>query len=390
MYLLVVCLLLSVYLLGILSGRIKESRTRDLILFVLIVSALITRLNIGSDQPSYQFAFQYMFDDPEGSYWYWYKRNPGFYGMNLILIRFIHSYRWYVLAVNLITLGICTYVVLRSSKSILMSILLFMGMGYLEVYYASGIRQMIAMSLFLLAYDRFLRKDRILLYEFICLLALTFHETVLPALVLPLLKPLIRFMREKPAKILLCGTCISVLLAFIMSVIIPRVIPMLGLDWQFWNIVGYLTDVNPSILGIGMECVFGLGVFSIYMAADKDNLDDFTVFSVAAFLFSVFLYIAFCGFSLMSRVADTLQIFVIILFPNLLASVPDIKKRTISLCGAMILNVFLLFMDLKADLPRINRELGTEYTIMNYPYVSVFDAASCEEVFSHYYYYGKE
>ncbi|MBR2726678.1 MAG: EpsG family protein [Solobacterium sp.] len=373
-----------------MSGRIKESRTRDLILFVLIVSALITRLNIGSDQPSYQFAFQYMFDDPEGSYWYWYKRNPGFYGMNLILIRFIHSYRWYVLAVNLITLGICTYVVLRSSKSILMSILLFMGMGYLEVYYASGIRQMIAMSLFLLAYDRFLRKDRILLYEFICLLALTFHETVLPALVLPLLKPLIRFMREKPAKILLCGTCISVLLAFIMSVIIPRVIPMLGLDWQFWNIVGYLTDVNPSILGIGMECVFGLGVFSIYMAADKDNLDDFTVFSVAAFLFSVFLYIAFCGFSLMSRVADTLQIFVIILFPNLLASVPDIKKRTISLCGAMILNVFLLFMDLKADLPRINRELGTEYTIMNYPYVSVFDAASCEEVFSHYYYYGKE
>ena len=86
MYLLIVCLLLSAYLLSITSGRIKESRTRDLILFLLIVSALITRLNIGSDQPSYQFAFQYMFDDPEGSYWYWYKRNPGFYGMNLILV----------------------------------------------------------------------------------------------------------------------------------------------------------------------------------------------------------------------------------------------------------------------------------------------------------------
>ena len=387
MYLLAACLLLSVYLLGIISGRIRENRTRDLLLFSAIVFALITRLNIGSDQPSYQFAFQYMFDDPEGSYWYWYKRNPGFYGMNLILIRFIHSYRWYVLAVNLISLGLCTYVIVRSSRNILMSVLLFMGLGYLEVYYASGVRQMIAMSLFLFAYDRFLRKNRLLMYELCCLAALTIHETVLPALVLPLLRPAADQLKKRPMRFLVGGTCISAVLALAAYVFIPRLIPLLGLDWQYWNIVGYLTDVNPSILGIGMECVFAAGIFGVYMLADKEKLDDFTAFSVGVFLFSVFLYIAFCGFSLMSRVSDTLQIYVIILLPNLLAAVAERRKKIVCALGAMLLNVFLLCMDLKANLPRINRELGTEYTFITYPYVSLLDAEGCEEVFSHYYYY---
>ncbi len=387
MYLLITCLLLSLYLLAVLSEKVKQNSAVETILFCLIVFALLTRLNIGSDQPSYQFAFQYMFDDPEGSYWYWYKRNPGFYGMNLILTMFIQKYRWYVLAVNIITLGLCVYTILKNSRNVLMSLLLFIGMGYLEVYYASGIRQMIAISLLLFAYYQFLKKDRVLQYEFVCLIALTVHETVLPAFFLPLLRPLVKKFRENPFKVCLYGLGVSVPLALLITVVMPRVVSLLGLDWQYFNIIDYLTNINPSILGIGMECVFGIGILLLYLACDRDQLDDFTVFSVIAFLSSVFLYIVFCGFSLMSRVTDTLQIMVIILVPNLLAAIPDMKKRFLGACAVMLLNVFLLFMDLKAGIPRVNRECGTEYTVMTYPYVSLFDANGCEEILQHYYYY---
>ena len=387
MYLLATCGVLSVYLLAVLMGKVRRNSKAELLLFFLIVFALITRLSLGSDQPSYQFAFQYMFDDPEGSYWYWYKRNPGFYGMNLILTQFIRDYRWYAAAVNFICLGLCSYTILKNSRNILFSALLFIGMGYLEVYYARGIRQMLAMSLYLFAYYQFLRKDRYLLYELFCILALGFHETVLPVLFLPLLKPAVKAFRQKPVRFCSLCLCICVPVALLVTLVMPRIIPLLGLDWQYWHIISYLTNVDPSVLGIGMECVFGAGILIVYLLSERENVDDFTVFSVVVFLFSVFLYLAFCVFSLLSRVTDTMQIIVLVLLPNLLESIVDKRKQAMCFCAAALLNAFLLFMDLRAGIPRINDECGTSYTVLTYPYISVLDEQGCEELLSHYYYY---
>ena len=137
------------------------------------------------------------------------------------------------------------------------------------------------------------------------------------------------------------------------------------------HVIDYLRDQRFSILGIGMETVFLLGFVIIYYCADKSGFCDFTLFSALVFLFSVFFYYSFACYDLMSRVSDFIQIIILVLIPELVAAIPDFRRKCLCFLGVFVLNGILLYADISASLRRISNMYGKEYTLESYPYILV-------------------
>ena len=78
-------------------------------------------------------------------------------------------------------------------------------------------------------------------------------------------------------------------------------------------------------------------------------------------------------YDLISRVTDFLQIIQLILIPALIEAIPDAKKKMLSFIAVFLLNGFLLYVDCTANLKRISDQFNHEYTLTEYPYVTVFE-----------------
>ena len=374
MYIFCVYLALAAF---ILYELVTEKRYRKLEIGIFIVLVLFfgIRFNLGRDFSGYYTVWNRFFVHQDDLLQYASMRNPGFYYPMYVSMQLFTEYRWFMLLVNIITLGLCSYTIYKNSKNILISLLIFIGSGVLEVYYASGIRQMLSMSVFFFAFYSFLPKKKILWYELFCLLAFSIHETAAPTFFLPILYLFVPKFEQKPVKTTIICFGISVLLAICVGVVIPYYMNHIPFDdyyWMYSNVISYFQEANPSIIGIGMELVFAAVILFLYFNV-KDKTTEFTRFQVLTVLFSVCLYMIFAAFNLMSRVSDYLQITMIILIPELLMAMEKKQTKIWSFCGIALLNLFLLFMDLRTNIPAIAEEFREDYTMVNYPYYSIFD-----------------
>lgn len=385
MYVIAIYLSLAVYLL-IKHWKGYPSNTKaDKIIYLCIALFFIFRFNLGRDFGGYCGSFIYWKDHPSELLTYASIRNPGFSLLMYVGVHLFSDYRWFMLLVNFINLGICSFVIFRHSKNILFSLMIFMASGLLEVYYSSGIRQMLAMSIFLLAFYEFLPKKRIVAYEALTLVACSFHETVLPALFIPLLYKMLPIFQKSEKKFLVILSSASIVMALILVVILPLTLPHLNLTFHYAPIINYLSNVNVSYMGIGMEVVFLVGILILRNWNIQNEREDFESFEELTFIISVYIYIALCGFSLMSRISDSMQVIMVILLPRLVNQLETYKrKQKLSFLGIVILNLFLLYSDYSANIPSIASDWQKDYTIINYPYICIFDGDTVDQMIERY------
>ena len=350
--------------------RGKSNTKTDYVLFWILLVLFAARFNMGTDQDTYYYLFHWIETPVKGAFENGFQRNLLFSILIYWSKVFLKEYRWFVLLVNLICCGLMAAVVQKKSRNILLSMLLFIGSGYMVVYYSSGIRQMIAMCLYLFGFYEFLPKKQYLRYEIFAIAAVLFHETALPALIIPLLYRLVPIFQKKPGKLIGIGLGIAIGLTVIFTTVLPPLVQSIaGTPWApFMHILKYLLAPSFSFMGIAMEAVFGAGILILYHFMDSHE-NEFLQFEVLVFLFSVFIYFCFSGYSLMSRVSDFLQFIILILLPEMLSGISSRKKSAVTLMGLILLNGFLLFEDLHTNIPKMLEGM----TLADYQYFTVFE-----------------
>lgn len=372
----------ALYLSAIFFGciaAIKDNRTTKKIswfIFIAIILILMFRFSIGSDINTYMYIFERVSNPIRDAFLYHSQRNILFNTWMWICKSLFGSYQNFALLTNLLILSLCGITIKKYSKNILFSLAIFIGTGILEVYYSSGIRQMIAMSIFIFSYYQYLRVGRIKTYLIICIIASMFHEIALISLFLPILLKYTSQIRKNEFKSLLSISIISCTCFFVMTFVMPAVAAVIGFDSVLTHVLIYFTETSFSVAGLGLRIVlFGI-VFSIYKMIENSKIDDFTYFQIVTCFISMCLYICFANFSLMARVSDFIEIIMIILIPNLIFLLSSNLKKIISLIAVFSLNGFLLFSDLKFKFDAMN-----EYEKMNfieYPYFTIWDAKNIE------------
>ena len=363
------------------TERIRNTKAERIIYAALVVFFVI-RFSLGPDSGIYAQLFNRTVHPFQEAFTSHMSRNLLYTLLSFSAKKLFGEYRWLVFLQNVLILGGCSYVIFKYSKHKLLSLLLFIGGGMLEVFYGSGVRQGLAMTIFLVSFYQFLPKKQYLFYMLGCLAAFGFQEIALIALFVPFVYHFLGLFHKKPVKFIIVTTVIS-LLFFLVIRYFARdfayyITGKYGVAPVWTHVIAYLRFQQFSILGFGMECVFGVGILLMYWLADREKLDDFTVFSLLVFLFSVFIYIAFACYDIMSRVSDFIQIIMLILIPALLDAIPKNKKLPV-LSGIILLNGFLLYADVSATVRRISGEFQREFTIQTYPYITVFDTERVNE-----------
>lgn len=381
MYIFIVYLLLAAVL---LYELLKQKRYPNLeaVLFFGILVFFACRFNLGRDFVGYFTTHRYFLTHQEEMLQYASTRNPGFFYMMYLFMKITPEYRLFMFFVNVLTLSLCGWTIWKHSNHILFSLLIFIGSGLLEVYYVSGMRQMISMSIFLFAFYTFLSKRKFWWYELFCLLALSFHETAVPTFFVPLLFAVLPRFKKQPIKVSLITAGVSILCSIFVGIGIPRILDLFSFNanyhWQYAMVYSYFQNINPSVLGICMEVLFGAGILLLYQWAEDKN--DWTSFQTLVFFASVCLYICFSGFNLMSRVADYMQIIMVILLPELVSQIKVHHKQILAFAGIAILNLFLLFMDMHSNVPAVGIIFNEPYDEFHYPYFTVFEKARIDEM----------
>ena len=156
MYLFVIFFLLTLYVLAIRNRISKYTRLADCMIGSLLFLFFVIRFNIGRDLISYCVSFYVFKQEPYRVLEVAAHRNTLYFLLIGLCVKLFNDYRWVMLVFNVISLSLCAVTIYRNSKNMVFSWLILIGSGVLEVYYASGIRQMTAMSIFFFGFYTFL------------------------------------------------------------------------------------------------------------------------------------------------------------------------------------------------------------------------------------------
>jgi hypothetical protein len=365
----------------------EENRNRKLewILYGITALFFLIRFSIGQDTDAYNWLFVTVENPWEASGTSHMMRNFGYTFLNWIIKQGFGEFRWFVLFSNTLILGLTTWTVYKHSRYPLMSMMLFVGSGMLEVYYGSGLRQGIAMALFLFAFYQFLPKKQYLWYEVFVLLALGCQEIAFVLIPIPLLLCFTKRFKAHPYRTVLITTVVIGILSFsVMRLALDFSYLMTyyaGYEPVWTHLLAYLQMRDFSLMGFAMETVFLAGIMVLYYFAEKKDWLDFSHFEVIVFVYSVLLYYLLAGYSIMSRVSDMIQIIILILLPELVHSIPVLSRKMIALAGIFALNFVLLYVDLREKCRIVSSRTDIQMSLEHFPYITVFDGPTIEGLY---------
>ena len=158
----------------------------------------------------------------------------------------------------------------------------------------------------------------------------------------------------------------------VLYLVIYRIYDIVGFAPSWTHTIGYMLYHNFSILGFGMEAVFGIGTLLLYFRGRK-NVSDLQVLEVLTIFMSTVLYGAFADYPIMSRVTDSIQLIMIIAIPGLVKALPE-QKKLLAFGAILMLNAVLLYSDLSAKTERISMQTKETVTIADYEYISLFES----------------
>lgn len=366
----------------LLSVWKPELRSRRISLAVLMIALILLVLDfkVGSDTGTY-IDLYYAIHDNHIDF-----RNPGFVYLIKIVQLLSDRYWVSVLACNLVVLALSFHAVIRRSKNYLMSLFLFMMSGLFIMYYSSGIRQLLAMAVFLFAYYEYLPERKLLHYYICCILSLAFHESGIVAFVIPLLFLYQKAFRKNPRNmLLLTGLGIVAVFALISFTVV-------WVSRYYWwvsliaHFLQYMENTSISIMGLGMECVWFGVILLLYYLMDKNDRTAWNEFELLTWGFAFAVYLCMVKFPQVSRLCDYIQIIMLVSVPNWLEKIPSLRKKLIGLLPLLGLNFILMFGDMRFAVSKIqNNYPEMEVSMTHMPYIFVFDEQAIQKYFGSYF-----
>ena len=385
MYVLVIYSLLGLAVLCSVLFEEKRNKKAEWVIYTIIALFFLIRFSVGQDTGAYAWLFSSVENPFAGALTSHMMRNFGYTFLNYLVKISFGEFRFFVLLSNIIILSLCTYTVYKESHNCLLSMMLFVGSGMLEVYYGSGMRQGIAMALYLFAFYKFLPEKKYLWYELFIFIALGFQEIAFVLIPIPLLFILIDKFKAHPYKLTIIISCATGAVSwFIYRYLIDLeywITAKTGYEPVWTHLIAYFHRRSFSIAGLAMEVVFLLGIMIMYWLADKKEWNDFNHFEVLTFVYSCTLYFMMSGYSIMSRASDMIQIIILILIPRLIFSIPNKTHKVLSVLAIFALNSVLLYVDLYEKCRNISGKDNIQATILNFPYITVFDKETIDHLY---------
>ncbi|MFI3283614.1 MAG: EpsG family protein [Erysipelotrichaceae bacterium] len=381
MYLMVLYGILVLISYFIVNKSNENSKTQKyLVLFVITI--LVFRFSLGSDTDVYMIFFERVSDPIKDSFIYVGQRNIGFNMLLYYTKALIYDYRFFVFIFNVIVISLCFYVIYKHSQNFVLSLMLFVGSGILEIYYASALRQMLAMAIFFYAFFQFLPRKKYKLYYLFALLACLFHETALITLFIPVVMILQDKIEKHEKRILV----ILVLMAGLFMISFTPFLVYIGKNFSSYStinhIVAYFYGTTFSIMGVGLRVsIFGI-IYLLYNASEISRKNKWLQTQVYVCFFSMLFYLAFSNFSVFSRISDFIDIISLITFANLLKNVEDKNSRLVFLTAIVAVNFITLYADIDFKLDHITGIENAKFS--DYTYMSIFSNDAYEYILDHY------
>ena len=377
MYIILIYILLamvSMYLLNFQKAHTHSSR----LIFVVTIAFFTLRFNQGADTASYIMFFERVTHPILDSFTYLGQRNVGF-NILLYYTKFIvNDFQFFLLVFNIIVMGLCSYVIYRYSDNTIMSLMLFVGSGVLEIYYSSALRQMLAMTIFFVAFFKFLKKKQYVKYYILVIIACLFHETSFVTLFIPMISLFQEkiWIREK----IFFYTFFSISIIFVLffGPTISYISSNFDFPTSIQHIMNYFGTNTFSLVGTTLRCVTMLLIIFLYVSVDKNKVDDFLRLQVYACVFSCLTYISLSRFSVIGRLSDFIEIIMIITVVNLLGRIDKNIIKNMFFVFIFIFNFVLLYVDLDS---KVDYVTGIENAkLADYKYISLFSDESNEIV----------
>lgn len=378
MYVFVIYCLIGI--LGFLKRYVSDEKFKkySIIVFILTTLFFTVRLNMGNDIPTYVIVYDRVKNPIYDAIHYHLSRNIGFTTLAFICKKIFGSYRMFLLTCNVLTSIIITYIVLKHSKNMLLSLVIFIGSGYLEVYYSSGIRQSIAMAIFLFSYFEFLENKQYLKYYIGIFISFLFHDVALIGFILPIFLKFLEKIKENKVEKYIGVVIIALLLSFLSSYVLTLLFNIVGSDYTWNHILSYFSGQSFSVIGLGLQFVITLMCFILYSIGNEKC--EKTYFQILTIFVSLLIYILLVRFPIVSRVCDYLQVILIITIPNILESISSRKKYVLAFLFVWVLNGYLLYADMQEKIKKVD-----DSTFVSYPYITLFEQEKCE-----LYFYGEK
>ena len=280
------------------------------------------------------------------------------------------DFNGYMLYFNVIIGLIIGIVCYKKSDNLLISLVILVGSGIIQVYYSGMLRQMIVMALFLYAYYRYLENNNYFMYYAIVFIAISFQWIALVLLFIPLVK--IFFDNTNGKVRIILPLIATVLLFFVMVYIVPKYAYLVpGRFGQYLH-----ADVFSPI-GLVSRIIVLFGVIIPFIFADRDELSSFDIFSVYLCYISLLIYIVLSQNAIFSRVSDMISIIEIILVPKLISNISNKNKSIISALLIISINFIFLF----SDIHYIANQSLKNISLKEYPLIYVWDDINYQELF---------
>ena len=371
MYVLLMYGIISI--LAIISLFMNDRRNRkiELFIFVLLMVFFALRFPLGTDIDTYNEIYSNttnsLISAIKGIP---YPDNIG-YNVFMTIAKILNlDFNGYMLYFNVIIGLIIGIVCYKKSDNLLISLVILVGSGIIQVYYSGMLRQMIVMALFLYAYYRYLENNNYFMYYVIVFIAISFQWIALVLLFIPLIKI---FHEKTNGKVRIILPLIATVLLFLVMVyVVPKYAYLVpGRFGQYLH-----ADVFSPI-GLVSRIIVLFGVIIPFIFADRDELSSFDVFSVYLCYISLLIYIVLSQNAIFSRVSDMISIIEIILVPKLISNISNKNKSIISALLTISINFIFLF----SDIHYIANQSLKNISLKEYPLIYVWEDINYQELF---------
>lgn len=329
-----------------------------------LVMTLVLCFRFGQGQDYFSYMFLYNTVDAGGSFWVNQLGHGelGWYMLNLVFVKMGLSFEHLIGFISLVMM-VCVYIAIsRYSPYKILSLLIFYPEYYMT-YCCSGIRQGLAICLFLVILVPLLVKGKYMWYYLGTVILMTIHIASIILLLVPL------FLRLGLKK-----SWIYVIISVVFSVIIV----LGGIVGSLLKIAGGSIEYvrgSGSIAGILYRIVMFAVVYILYAKSKRKKTDVF----MDIYYCSVLIFMCLVPFALLSqRLSTTLKSVEIFLIPQLLYyRFADYKMHKFK-DNPMYLAIVVIAVANVMLLKNINGyiEIGHYYShvnVTNYPYITVFD-----------------
>ena len=371
MYVLLMYGIISI--LAIISLFMNDRRNRKIesFIFVLLMVFFALRFPLGTDIDTYNEIYSNttnsLISAIKGIP---YPDNIG-YNVFMTIAKILNlDFNGYMLYFNVIIGLIIGIVCYKKSDNLLISLVILVGSGIIQVYYSGMLRQMIVMALFLYAYYRYLENNNYFMYYAIVFIAISFQWIALVLLFIPLVK--IFFDNTNGKVRIILPLIATVLLFFVMVYIVPKYAYLV--PGRFGQ---YLYADVFSPIGLVSRIIVLFGVIVPFIFADRDELSSFDIFSVYLCYISLLIYIVLSQNAIFSRVSDMISIIEIILVPKLISNISNKNKSIISALLIISINFIFLF----SDIHYIANQSLKNISLKEYPLIYVWDDINYQELF---------